>query len=166
MSNCRSLSNFSTNFYSNSLGRYAQEDTGKQTDAFFKQNCSRCPMKCLMKNELTPPDDRVVIPDLSRQWLTQPTDTAEFEKLEPAMEWRIAKHQLNDFEWDVYAEKPRNINRRADCTLADETIALHGRSDRELHPPHGADSGSAIHALAQINDLPEFLTLNTHPMSV
>jgi len=166
MVNCRSMANMSTNFFVNSLNHYKMQEKGESSERFFKENCSRCPIKCLMKNNLTPPDEAVIVPDLSRQWLTQPVPVDDLTPLDPIMRWRRNRDVVDDIEWDLYVNQPRHRD-----SLPINLVNLHMQRLAPKNKEDGANysSSSALHTLANIpGDLgsSEFRLLNSYPMSV
>ena len=119
-----------------------------------------------MKNNLTPPDEAVVVPDLSRQWLTQPIPVDDLVKLDPIMNWRLDPEFIDSREWDFYANKPSRRD-----SLPEELIEEHMERLAPIHKEEAShfSSSSALHSLARIPgevDSSEFHLLNAYPMSV
>ena len=119
-----------------------------------------------MKNNLTPPDEAVVVPDLSRQWLTRPIPVDDLAPLDPIMGWRRDRDTINNTEWDLYVNKPRHRD-----SLPIDLVNLHMQRLAPENKEDGAmySSSSALHPLAHIPGEPnssEFHLLNNYPMSV
>ena len=121
-----------------------------------------------MKNTLTAPGDpdKIVVPDLSRQWLTRPIPVDDLAPLDPIMSWRRNRDVVNDIEWDLYVNKPRHRD-----SLPIDLVNLHMQRLAPENKEYGGhySSSSALHALANIPgevDNSEFHLLNNYPMSV